>query len=433
MEKISNNHKKKIIYLFDSSNSLKSLHHITHLSIREENNIYTIAILDKSISGGDHWKKYFDSYHIVSTIDDQKDPCPMSFSEVTESIKKENIDSLNTIIVPYGEYTSILAAQLREEFGIKGHKISDATPFRDKIKMKGFAEKSVKVPSYTSFDKEKYLKYRATYFDSSTFKIPFPFVIKPVNAASALATKVINSVADIHLIDEALQEFSGDFELEEFIEGQMFTCEVLFKNGEPIFALSSQFNRPVLDISKGYNIGSIPLLPSNPMFNRLRNFCVAALSESEIKNGITHSEIFINTKNELVFLETACRVPGGKLVEAYIDSFGINILNIDQRLKINLPISNLSIKTKQYAFWAVIPNSKGKIERFISPNFQSKFDINWNYQEGDTTRIGKNFVEILAIIYVYNNNYITLMDDFKKVSVMKFANYINNTPIHGKQ
>ena len=52
-----------------------------------------------------------------------------------------------------------------------------------------------------------------------------------------------------------------------------------------------------LDLVKGYNIASIPLLPSDSMFERLIEFCIAALSGSSIKDGITHTNSRVKRGN----------------------------------------------------------------------------------------------------------------------------------------
>ena len=416
---------KRVIYLFDSATSLKGLPVVRHLSERTKNKIETIAVLDKDISGGEEWKKFFDRFYIISPTKNPLDPCMMSLEEVAETIEHELTLPESTLIVPFGEYTSTLAAQLRERYSIPGHTVSQALPFRDKLKMKQLVKNNAKVPSFAAFDKKKYREKGNSYIEDIRKEVAFPFVIKPVNAASARATKIIYNKDFLHLIDEALEEFSGDFEVEEFIDGHMYTCEVLYKNGKPLLALSSKFNKPVIELAKGFNIGCLPLLPTDKMFKRLEEFCIGALSDLAIENGITHSEIFLNKNDELVFLETACRVPGGKVIESYMDAYGINILDIDQRLKIGLPIPALNIKPKQYGFWVVIPTGEGKIEKYIFPELESEYTIKWNYTIGDTTKKGKNFEEILAVLYAYNKDYSSLSRDFSKIDSMKFATYTN--------
>ena len=176
-------------------------------------------------------------------------------------------------------------------------------------------------------------------------------------------------------------------------------------------------------MKNGIPVGSIPLLQTNPTSERIIKFCQKALLGFGEINGITHTEVIIeNVTGNIYFIETACRAPGGKVIQAYQDTFGVNLINLDQQIKAGLPVHKPLVTINEYAFWVVIPTQKGVIESFIEPNFNGESLFECHFKEGDLTKKAGNFEDVLATLYVKNSNYNTLMDEFYNIDKTHFVN-----------
>lgn len=413
---------KKIIYLFDSATSIASLELVEFLRKRDKLGIEAIGVIDDSIKISNVWKQYLDKMYVIKGQQRIDDPCFLNKDAIVNKIKHEFDSKTEIAIVSYGEYTSIVAAELRSIFNISGPTLDEVMPFRNKVLMKDIVSKLVRVPKYTKFDKKRYIKDKKNYLSHLVSEISLPFIIKPTNAASALGTEVIYTDSQIDRIDNALKQYTGDFEAEQFIDGELFNCEIVFKKGIPVISFVTRFNYPVLALRENKAVGGIPLLDCDEKSITIKEFCITALSSFTNLNGITHTEILWDKiTNKIYFLETACRAPGGKVIQSYLDTFNVNLLDLDQRIKGNLPIKKPIPYTSRYTAWAVIPTQKGIIYKFNQLNISSSYKIIWNYNLGDKTIDCDNFEQILGTIYFENEDYQALVNDFNQVHSLNYV------------
>lgn len=410
---------RRLIYLFDSATSIRSLELVSFFQEREPE-IELVAIVDEGAADRPRLSLRFDRHYIVPTVLSPLDPCPMALSDVVAAARTEFTDCSDIRVIAYGEYTPLLAAELRRLFDLDGMSLQDAIVFRDKIVMKDVVGKSVRVPKSMRFDREKYRTSSERYLATIGTSIGWPFVVKPVNAASALGTRIIASDTDVISANAALHEFGGDFEAESYIEGTLIHCEIVYRDGLPIVACCSRFNRPVLALAQGECVGSIPLMPDDPIAVRVAEFCQLALAETAIRDGITHTEIFLNAEDQLVFLETAARCPGGRVIEAYMETLGVNLLDVDQRVKAGLPISIECEPSGRGAFWAAIPKRAGKVIGIREPWFEGDCDIRSSFVVGDVLVGDSNFEQIYGVVLVASPSYLAAVRDFDSLATAVF-------------
>lgn len=410
---------EKVIYLFDSASSIRSLGLVDHFANRD-GSMDLVAVVDSSIVDEVMLEKYFDRHYVVPAFVQPETPCLMRLSDVVEATAQE-FDCRGPVrVVSYGEYTPLVAAGLRERFDVPGPKTDCVVPFRDKLVMKREIGKAVRVPEHEAFDRDAYATTREQYLLDLAERLRFPFVVKPVNAASALGTRVVRGIEDAAKVDDALLEYSGSFGAESYIEGVQYHCEIVYAETVPLVAFVSRFNRPVLALADGYSVGSMPVEVSDPVFSRIVEFCQKALAATPIVDGITHTELFVESDGSLCFLETATRAPGGRVVDAYRVTHGLNLLDIDQRIKAGLPYSLEADPPQGYAFWAVVPTRRGKVSALLSPELESECEIRHNFAVGDELADGKNFETVFATVFVRNSDRAQLQRDFEKIDKAEF-------------
>lgn len=410
---------RRLIYLFDSESSINSLRLVSFFQDREPG-IELIAIVDAGIADRSRLSALFDRHYVIPTTSAPSDPCPMALSDVVAAAQAEFIGCSDIRVIGYGEYTPLVAAGLREHFNLDGMRVQEALVFRDKLVMKSVVGNAVRVPKNMRFDRVAYAGSPGRYLQMLGQALGWPFIIKPVNAASALGTRIIRSALDAGPASAALAEFAGSFEAESYITGTLLHCEIVYHDKVPLVACSSRFNRPVLALAEGECVGSIPLMPDDPLSVRAIQFCRLALAQTGIRDGITHTELFLNETDELVFLETAARCPGGRVIEAYMETMGVNLLDLDQRLKAGLPVSVRCEPSGRGAFWAVIPKKAGRLIGMRDAGLDGTCEVRPFFEVGDVMEGHSNFEQIFGVVFVTAPSYQAARRDFDNVANANF-------------
>lgn len=200
-------------------------------------------------------------------------------------------------------------ALLREIYEIPGLKPKDLLCMRKKSLMKDFfARAGVRTPRW---------KIASTLKDATAWakKVGYPIVGKPDSGVGAANTFKIRNADDLKSFFSAKPE--GDFLMEEFISGVIFTFDGLTdRDGRIVFCSSLRYNMGMMEqVNEQLDV----------MFHTLRNI-PADLEEAgrevirvfDIRERFFHLEFFrtIDTE-ELVGLEINARPPGGPIIDIY--------------------------------------------------------------------------------------------------------------------
>lgn len=204
----------------------------------------------------------------------------------------------------------VLAARMREAFGVPGLRVEQAKAFRDKELMKSRLDAAgIRTPHH----------YRATSSDEvaqAIERIGFPVIVKPIDGAGSADTYVLrdgDEVADVLAAVRHVPEVS----VEEFIEGDEFTYDAILAGGETLFENVAWY-RPK------------PLVARQNPWISPQAVCLSDINQPEIapgvelgrkalkalglETGMAHMEWFRSAKTgEAIFGEVGARAPGGRL------------------------------------------------------------------------------------------------------------------------
>ncbi len=304
-----------------------------------------------------------------------------------------------------------LAARIRDDFLIPGVKIQQINAYRDKTLMKEILLKDgIKVPTFVKLP-NSLNKTSLIVFDNLTRILGLPFIIKPIDSMGTIGVALIHNFEDYLFFFEKIYSPLFSYEAEQFIEGELFHCDSLMYNGELLLSICSKYMRPGLSIHDGVSRGSIPLRISDPLRNIIIDFTKKVLSSLGNVNGASHLELFITPNHELVFLEIGARTPGALVVPVYLKTFGINLLNEDFCLQMDIP-QPLKIENKTYAFWCRFPEREGVVKNIYRPKLKSKNSITWNLKKGTVMKKASSIGSSAADFLVENANYDILLEDF---------------------
>ena len=233
--------------------------------------------------------------------------------------------SIKAIIAP-AEHDILRAARLRDYCNIPGQSYNNALAFRDKVIMKTIlAESGIRVPAYRKINN---LVDILEFISGNTF----PVVIKPTRGSSSKETfKCCNmeDIQDFCKSSELNSDHISNYEVEEFIDGQMYHVDGLVVDGELKLSWVSRYKGFYLDaVEKGKIVGSCLLDKDNDLLIKLRHFTSSVLTALSMPaNSAFHLEAFIRDfDQEAVLCEIACRVGGAGIREDFLTAFnGIDL------------------------------------------------------------------------------------------------------------
>lgn len=270
-------------------------------------------------------------------------------------------------IIALDEVDIIRAARIREHLNLKGQRLENAYFYRNKLIMKQLLTGKVSVPNYnhinSSLDIIEFIE-----------KNDYPIVIKPIDGMGGINTFIIKSSNDLHYILQEKNICNGDYMIESYVEGDMYSIDGLLVKGNLEFCSVTQYHNSVLVYKE--NVGhSIEILsPNDDMYIKLSKFILKVLEASKNPDlMVFHCEVFVNQKGEITFCEIASRLGGARIPELINQSYGINLEEVYCRLSCNLYVDfPLNNQLKKYTGVYLVPKHIGKLVATIE-----SFPFDW--------------------------------------------------------
>ena len=228
-------------------------------------------------------------------------------ADVHEELRGRNLDRIECLWEP----GIMLAAELRQYFGVDGLSIEKAHCFRDKEAMKRVLDEAdVRTPHHVAAD-----SIAAVW--EAVQEIGFPVILKPVAGAGSADTYRIDAIDDLRAVLPRLRHVPM-VSVEEFVDGEEYTFDTITINGRIAYYNIAWYRpRPLIARSNEWISPQVIALRSvdQPEFEdgvRMGNEVIAALG---FDTGFTHMEWFLTASGEAVFGEIAARPPGAHSVD----------------------------------------------------------------------------------------------------------------------
>lgn len=205
----------------------------------------------------------------------------------------------------------ILAARLREELGVPGQDVAQATLFRDKDAMKqAVAAAGIRTPKHQRATS-------AAECQRAAEQIGFPVIVKPIAGAGSADTFQVNSRLELDAV-LARAGHVHEVNVEEFIDAVEYTFDTICIKGKiaywniclyrprPLTARQEEWISPqtivLRDVDADHLAGG-------------REMGRAVLKALGFQTGFTHMEWYRKANGETVFGEIAARPPGARTVD----------------------------------------------------------------------------------------------------------------------
>ncbi|HEU0102447.1 MAG TPA: ATP-grasp domain-containing protein [Mycobacteriales bacterium] len=218
-----------------------------------------------------------------------------------------SFDRVECLWEPY----MLLAARLREHFGLPGMTVEQTVPFRDKERMKQVLDAAgIRTPHH----------YRATTVAQvweAAERVGYPLIVKPIDGAGSADTHRVDSssgLADVLTQVRHVHEVS----VEEFIEAEEFTYDTVCAGGEVLFEnvcwyrtrpLQTRIHEWITPVTMSLRDLSPPHLAGGL---EMGHHVLRALG---FQTGFTHMEWYRKADGEVVFGEIGARPPGARTVD----------------------------------------------------------------------------------------------------------------------
>jgi biotin carboxylase len=216
-------------------------------------------------------------------------------------------DQVECLWEPY----MILAARIREAFGLPGMTVAETVPFRDKERMKQMLDAAgVRTPRHASTT-------TVAGVWEAVERIGYPIIVKPIAGAGSADTYRVDSSAELSDVLPLLRHVP-EVSVEEFVEAEELTFDTVCAGGEILFEnvmwyrprpLQMRLHEWVSPVSIALRDLSVPELRGGRAMGR------EVLAALGFRTGFTHMEWYRTASAEAVFGEIAARPPGARVVE----------------------------------------------------------------------------------------------------------------------
>ena len=205
----------------------------------------------------------------------------------------------------------ILAARIREEFGLPGMTVAETIPFRDKEKMKQVLDAAgIRTPRHASTT-------TVAGVWEAVERIGYPIIVKPIAGAGSADTYRVDSSAELSDVLPLLRHVP-EVSVEEFIEAEELTFDTVCAGGEILFENVMWYRPRPLQMRLHEWVSPVSIV--------LRDLSVPDLADGRamghdvlralgFRAGFTHMEWYRMASGEAVFGEIGARPPGARVVD----------------------------------------------------------------------------------------------------------------------
>jgi biotin carboxylase len=205
----------------------------------------------------------------------------------------------------------ILAARIRERWGIPGMSVDTVTAFRDKQIMKErVAAAGLRVPRSRRVRTEAEVRAAAE-------EIGYPLILKPIAGAGSADTYRCRTQAELEAAIVATRHVQ-EASCEEYIEGDEFTFDAVSINGTPAYENIAAYLPKPIEMRSIEWISPVIITVRDMTQPRLQpgiELGRNVLKALNMGSGFTHMEWFLTPKGEAIFGEIGCRPGGAHLVD----------------------------------------------------------------------------------------------------------------------
>ena len=238
-------------------------------------------------------------------------------ASLRERLRGQQLDRIECLWEP----GILLAARLREKFGVPGLKVEQAQRFRDKELMKQALDTAgIRTPRHVA------AQTVAAVWDAAEF-IGFPIILKPIDGAGSADTYRVNDADELRAVLPRLRHVQT-VSVEEFIEGEEYTFDTITVDGKIAYYNIAWYRpRPLVARSNEWISPQVIALRDvdHPDLQEGVKMGFDVIKALQFGTGFTHMEWYRKADGEVIFGEIGARPPGAHQVDQmkYVCDFDV--------------------------------------------------------------------------------------------------------------
>lgn len=296
-----------------------------------------------------------------------------------QEAREYNCSLSECIFTTQDEYSIGLCAELREDYGAYGDRPDAILPYRDKLVAKErLSGSKIKLPKHMKLCLHTFAIHKERYLDTVERAVGYPAFIKPTNEARCKNVFRINSRLELLRCLNSLGT-KGEYEIEEFIEGDLYTSVFFVRDSQFNYIGAHKFLFPCFEFMNSQKpLGGYTLTKDDPDSKELQALASEVSKCLPLSNGVAHIE-FMKRKgtNEFIFIECAARQPGGFISDIFEKKYGYNLGNLHYSLQSRANFDYDKNTALYYAAWYWPNKLKGVVQALNSPSIKSQYEIQW--------------------------------------------------------
>ncbi len=248
-------------------------------------------------------KRALSGYLHVPRIMDEDDV----LARATEWLRGRSIDR----VLANWEPLVLLAARLRERWGVAGMSVDTARGFRDKQLMK----ERVRAAGLRTPESRRASTKAEVW--AAREAIGYPMIVKPISGAGSADTYRVESDQELEKV-LAMTAHVVEVSCEEYIDGDEFTYDTISIGGRPIYENCTQYLPKPLEARTHEWVSPVVITIKDmeqPFVRKGVELGRGVLRALGMGDGFTHMEWFLTKKGEAVFGEVGARPGGAHLVD----------------------------------------------------------------------------------------------------------------------
>lgn len=258
-------------------------------------------------------------------------------------------------------------ASLRQELGLMGISLEEMKKFKRKSAMYSALADSIEIIPFLSVNE-------FLCFDKVKATIgPPPYFLKPDELAGAEGTQKINNEEQFIEFMAKYKPNSEQLVIQPYIDADLYHCDLFVEGGHIIYSQARKYSYPNHNILKGKIIASFPVR-DDFLRHRLEEQAEIVQKQLGFKNGVMHTEFFVEQSGHIKFLETNIRQPGGGINLIHKERAGISVETAMVLLEMQLGVE-LNLKNRKSFTSGYIPMRQGVVTGFRVPELKGKVDF----------------------------------------------------------
>ncbi len=215
----------------------------------------------------------------------------------------------------------MLAARLREAFGVDGLNTAQAQRFRDKELMKQALDAAgIRTPRHVAAQSV------AAVWEAAE-AIGFPIILKPIDGAGSADTYRVRDADELRAVLPRLRHVNH-VSVEEFVDGEEYTFDTITVNGKIAYYNIAWYRpRPLVARSNEWISPQVIALrdTGHPDLQNGVKMGFDVIEALQFDTGFTHMEWYRKADGEVVFGEIGARPPGAHQVDQmkYVCDFDV--------------------------------------------------------------------------------------------------------------